>query len=128
MADSKDARCLSLKSHARLLSRSERSSAKGTNLAVGQPEAERPRRAGVRSQPSEMRLDRINPPPPGFQERLLKTAAADVPPPVHDAARDFCDAMREVEAGWVCRVERRQPGGEAEERPALAVKLRGRIE
>ena len=62
------------------------------------------------------------------RQRLLETAPADVPPAVRDAARQFCEANPEVEAGWLCRVERRRQDGDPIERLAFAVELRGHIE
>ena len=62
------------------------------------------------------------------EQRLLTTTADDVPDAMRDTLRAFCEATPEVESAWVCRIESRAPGREAEERLRFAVKLKGRYD
>lgn len=57
------------------------------------------------------------------QQRLLPTTPDDVPPDVRDELGAFCADAPEVEAGYVCRVERVRPGREPQESLSFIVKL-----
>jgi hypothetical protein len=56
------------------------------------------------------------------QERLLETAAGDVPLVVRNAAREFCEVRPDVVKAWVCAVEWIEPGRKSEQRLRFAVK------
>jgi hypothetical protein len=51
---------------------------------------------------------------PPHQERLLETAAGDVPLVVRNAAREFCEVRPDVVKAWVCAVEWIEPGRKPE--------------
>ena len=57
------------------------------------------------------------------QQRLLPTTPDDVPPDVRDELGAFCAESPEVEAGYVCRVERVWPGREPQESLSFILKL-----
>ncbi len=57
------------------------------------------------------------------QRRLLPTTPDDVPPEVRDELGAFCADAPEVEAAYLCRVERIWPGRESEQRLEFSVKL-----
>ncbi len=65
-------------------------------------------------------------PPEAFrphQRRLLPTAPEDVSPSVHETLSLFCADAPEVEAAYVCRVERVWPDREPEQALSFAIKL-----
>lgn len=57
------------------------------------------------------------------QQRLLPTTPDDVPPDVRDELGAFCADAPEVEAGYVCRVERVRPGREPQASLSFILKL-----
>ncbi|HET8741427.1 MAG TPA: hypothetical protein VFM41_02300 [Gaiella sp.] len=57
------------------------------------------------------------------QQRLLPTSPEDVAPTVRDELGAFCEDESEVEAAYVCRVERVWPGREPQQSLSFIVKL-----
>ena len=57
------------------------------------------------------------------QERLLPTELGEVPADVRDELSAFCADAPEIEAAYVCRVERIRPGHKPDQRLQFMIKL-----